>query len=98
MWSGDTAGQGWGINPDLGGMTIYEAMRRLAPDFFIHSGDTIYADGPSAERKLPDGTIWRNLVTEDKSKVAETLDEFRGNYRYNLLDDNLRALQRRGAR
>src|SRR3569833_4766881 len=46
VWSGDTVGQGWGINPDFGGMKIYEAMRRIEPDFFIHSGDTIYADGP----------------------------------------------------
>jgi alkaline phosphatase D len=45
LWSGDTAGQGWGINPD-GGMKIYEAMRQTRPDFFIHCGDTIYADGP----------------------------------------------------
>ena len=28
VWSGDTVGQGWGINPDFGGMKIYEAMRR----------------------------------------------------------------------
>ena len=27
-------------------MKIYETMRGTAPDFFIHSGDTIYADGP----------------------------------------------------
>ncbi len=92
VWSADTVGQGFGINPDSGGMTIYEAMRKLSPDFFVHSGDTIYADNPlQAERKLPDGTIWRNTVTEAKSKVAETLDEYRGNHRYNFLDDNLRA-------
>jgi len=91
VWSGDTVGQGWGINPELGGMTIYESMRKLSPDFFVHSGDTIYADMPlKAERKLPDGTLWKNIVTEAKSKVAETLAEFRGNHRYNLLDDNLR--------
>lgn len=36
------------------------------------------------------GRIWRNLTTEAKSKVAETLDEYRGNYRYNLMDENLR--------
>jgi alkaline phosphatase D len=91
VWGGDTNGQGWGINPDSGGMKIYESMRRVAPDFFIHSGDNIYADGiilPSVT--LPDGTIWRNLTTPEKSKVAETLDEYRGNYRYNLLDDNVR--------
>jgi alkaline phosphatase D len=91
VWSGDTVGQGWGINPDIGGMTIYETMRTLRPDFFIHSGDTIYADDPLEERvALPDGTVWRNIVTEEKSKVAETLEEFRGNHRYNLMDDNLR--------
>jgi alkaline phosphatase D len=92
VWSADTVGQGFGINPDLGGMTIYEAMRRLEPDFFVHSGDTIYADNPlQAEVKLPDGSVWKNIVTPAKSKVAETMDEFRGNYRYNFLDDNLRA-------
>lgn len=91
VWSADTVGQGWGINPDIGGMTIYETMRSLAPDFFVHCGDTIYADDPlSSEKRLPDGRIWRNLTTEAKSKVAETLAEFRGNHLYNLLDANLR--------
>ncbi|MEZ5845858.1 MAG: alkaline phosphatase D family protein [Geminicoccaceae bacterium] len=91
VWSGDTVGQGWGINPDFGGMRIYETMRRVEPDFFIHSGDTIYADGPiKAEAELPDGSIWKNVTTEAKSKVAETLAEYRGQYAYNLLDENLR--------
>lgn len=91
VWGGDTAGQGFGINPDIGGMRIYEAMRLRRPDFFIHSGDCIYADGPiPAQIRSADGEVWNNLVTEAKSKVAETLDEFRGNYRYNLMDDNLR--------
>ncbi len=90
-WGGDVCGQGWGINPEFGGMKIYESMRRLSPDFFVHSGDTIYADNAiQAEVKLDDGTIWKNLVTPEKSKVAETLDEFRGNHRYNLLDENVR--------
>lgn len=26
LWSGDLAGQGWGINPDIGGYRIYDAM------------------------------------------------------------------------
>ena len=57
VWSGDTAGQGWGIDESRGGMKIYETMRKQRPDFFIHSGDTIYADGPiDAEKKLPDGS------------------------------------------
>jgi alkaline phosphatase D len=91
VWGGDVCGQGWGINPDFGGMKIFESMRQMQPDFFIHSGDTIYADNViPAEVKLDDGTIWKNLTAPEKSKVAETLDEFRGNYRYNLRDENLR--------
>ena len=90
-WGGDVCGQGWGINPEFGGLRIYEAMRRMRPDLFIHSGDAIYADGViPAEIKLDDGSVWKNLTTPEKSKVAETLDEFRGNYRYNLMDENLR--------
>src|SRR6201993_438293 len=59
VWGGDVAGQGWGINPDDGGMVSFATMRKHAPDFFIHSGDTIYADGPfPAEVKLADGKIW----------------------------------------
>ena len=93
VWTGDTAGQGWGINPDLGGMAAYGAMHRTRPDFFLHSGDNIYADGPiEAEVKLADGTSWRNVVTEEVSKVAETLAEYRGRYKYNLLDHNVRAM------
>jgi len=90
VWSGDTAGQGWGIDEARGGMRTYATMQKNRPDFFIHSGDTIYADGPiPSELKLPDGTAWKNLTTEEKSKPAETLAEFRGNFKYNLLDKNL---------
>ncbi len=90
-WSGDMVGQGWGINPDFGGIKIYETMRRLNPDFFIHSGDTIYADGPIlSEVTLDNGSIWKNVTTPEKSKVAETLAEFRGNFIYNLMDENVR--------
>ena len=91
VWSGDTAGQGWGINPAFGGMRIYEAMRQRRPHFFIHSGDTIYADGPIPASVVAEGgRVWNNIVTPEVAKVAETLDEFRGRYRYNLLDENVR--------
>ena len=60
LWSADTVGQGYGINPDLGGMRIYETMRQMQPNFFLHSGDTIYADNPvSSELTLADGSKWR---------------------------------------
>jgi alkaline phosphatase D len=92
QWSGDLAGQGWGINPEFGGYRIFQAMADAEPDFFLCSGDFVYADGPLVETvALPDGTTWRNTVTEEKTKVAETLEEYRGQFKYNLLDDNLRA-------
>lgn len=93
VWSGDTCGQGWGINEAWGGMRGYKAMLDQNPDFFLNNGDCIYADGPiKPEVALKDGTIWKNITTEEKSKVAETLAEFRGNYKYNLMDANVRAL------
>ncbi|MEV4483676.1 alkaline phosphatase D family protein [Micromonospora coxensis] len=92
VWTGDIAGQGWGIAPDFGGMSIFRSMRAVRPDFFLCSGDTVYADGPLSETvTLPDGRIWRNLVTPEKAKVAETLTEYRGQFAYNLLDEHLRA-------
>jgi alkaline phosphatase D len=92
VWSGDTAGGGWGIDESRGGMRTYSTMLASRPDFFIHSGDNIYADcSIPAQQKLPNGQIWRNIVTEEKSKIAETLAEFRGNYKYNMLDANVRA-------
>ena len=91
VWSGDTCG-GWGIDTSRGGMRTYATMQRNAPDFFVHCGDNIYAECPlGPEQQLPNGEIWRNLVTEEKSRVAETLADYRGNYKYNLLDHNLRA-------
>ena len=78
VWGGDVAGQGWGINPDDGGMFTFETMRKHKPDFLLHSGDTIYADGPiKSEVTLPDGKIWKNITIEEKAKIAETLNEFR---------------------
>ncbi|QWF77415.1 alkaline phosphatase D family protein [Amycolatopsis sp. CA-230715] len=91
LWSGDVVGQNYGINPERGGMTIYSAMADREPDFFLHSGDTVYADGPLTETvTLPGGRTWRNIVTPAKSKVAETLDEYRGQFAYNLMDEHLR--------
>lgn len=92
VWSGDTAGQGWGIDEDRGGMTTYATMQGHQPDFFLHSGDTVYADGPLKEQvSLADGTLWKNIVTPAKRKVAETLDEFRGQHLYNYMDRNVQA-------
>ena len=92
VWGGDVAGQGWGINPDDGGMFTFATMRKHRPDFLLHSGDTIYADGViPAEVKLADGKLWKNVTIPEKAKVAETLDEYRAAHKYNFMDDNVRA-------
>ena len=89
LWSGDVAGQGWGINADTGGMTVWKVMTERNPDFFIHSGDAIYADNPiEATQTQNDGRMYRNVTAPAKAQVAQTLDQFRGNYQYNLTDTN----------
>src|SRR5262249_30187289 len=92
-WTGDTAGQGFGINPEWGGLRGYAAIRNAEPAFFLHSGDLIYADNPIlAEATLTDGRIWRNVTNERVARVAESLDDFRARFAYNLEDDHVRAL------
>ena len=95
LWGGDTAGQGWGIDLQFGGMKIYEAMRRTDPDFFIHCGDNIYADDPMPEAvtDASGAVVWRNAfldVVPEKRKVAETLHDYRRAYLYNRYDANVR--------
>src|SRR6185369_9135231 len=64
VWSGDTGA--WGIDEVRGGMRSYATMAKSRPDFFIHSGDHIYADCPiAAEVKLSNGQVWKNIVTEE---------------------------------
>lgn len=91
-WSGDTAGQGWGIDDE--GMRTYATMAQHKPDFFIHSGDTVYADGPMKDEVEKDGqVIWKNTtLIDEKRKVAETLDEFRAQWKYNMMDEHVRAM------
>ncbi len=94
LWSGDTAGQGWGINLPFGGMKIYEAMRKTQPDFFIHSGDTIYADGPMLDSvtDASTGTTWTNAFLDEvpeKRAVAQTLKEYQRAQLYNRYDVNV---------
>lgn len=91
VFGGDQCGAGWGINPEWGGLKMFETMRATNPDFLIHLGDRIYADTPMQETViLEDGSRWKNIVTPAKEKVAETLAEYRGNYSYNFLDDHYR--------
>ena len=91
VFSADTVGQGWGLDPAHDGMRTYASMLGTEPDLFVNLGDAIYADAPVvSEVTLDDGTLWRNLTSAAKSKVAETIDEYRGHYRYNLQDAHMR--------
>ena len=92
-WTGDTCGQGFGRNPDWGGLKGYAALRAAEPHLFVNSGDLIYADNPIlAEQKLSDGRIWRNASNERVARVAESLDDFRARFAYNFEDEHVRAL------
>ncbi len=92
LWSGDMVGQGWGINPDLGGIGSSNGCARCGP---TSSSTPATRSTPTARSRsrspLPDGRVWRNVVTPEKSKVAETLAEYRGQWAYNLLDAHVRA-------
>ncbi len=91
VFGGDQGGAGWGINPASGGMRLFETMQGTNPDFLVHLGDRIYADRPLNETViLGDGSRWTNIVTPAKKKVAESVDEYRGNYSYNFLDAHYR--------
>lgn len=91
-WSGDLCGQGFGIDPSRGGIPIFSALRREAPDLFVLCGDVIYADQPlRASIELADGSVWKNLIVPEKLRRAESLADFRANYAYNLRDAGFRA-------
>jgi alkaline phosphatase D len=92
-WTGDTCGQGYGRNPDWGGLRGYAAIRAAEPAVLINSGDLIYADNPIlAEQKTPDGRTWRNITNERVARVAESLDDFRARFAYNMEDEHVRTL------
>ena len=68
VWTGDLAGQGWGINPEFGGFRIFGAMAghrsRLLPLQRRH----VYADGPLTESgHAARRPHWRNVVTDRRS-------------------------------
>jgi alkaline phosphatase D len=94
-WTGDTCGQGYGRNPEWGGLRGYAAIAAASPAFLLHSGDLIYADNPiPPEVKLDDGRVWRNVSNEHVARVAESLEDFRARFAYNLEDEHVRALAR----
>jgi alkaline phosphatase D len=92
-WTGDTCGQGYGRNPEWGGLRGFAAVAKAKPELFINSGDLIYGDNPiEATKTTPDGRTWKNVTNERVARVAQELDDFRARFAYNFEDDHVRAL------
>ncbi len=92
-WSGDTCGQGFGIDPAHGGLRTYRAIREAEPHAFLHVGDLIYGDNPiPPEIPLGGGAVWRNQTSEVLARVAESLDDFRARFAYPFDDPQVRDL------
>ena len=73
-------GQGYCRNPETGWL-IFDQMTALDPDFFLFTGDTIYADSAcSAEQNVPGA-----------EELVSDLDGFRARYRYHLEDSHYAA-------
>jgi alkaline phosphatase D len=84
LWGGDLGGAGLCRLVD-GGYRIFTAMSRLAADFFVFAGDTIYADvACKTEGYVPGGTF-----------RARTLPEYRARHRYNREDGPFQEFLRR---
>ena len=91
LWGSNIGTDGFGINNLWGGMKIFRTMLNRHADFTIFAGNIIYADTPLAASKTVDNNrVWHNIVTPEKQQVAEDISDFRGHFRYNLLDNNFR--------
>ena len=77
VWSGDTVGQGWGINPDFGGMTHLPDDAAVGPTSSSTRATRSMPTGRSWPRRRRRRRIWRGRtaslaqpVTEAKAKVG----------------------------
>jgi len=75
-------GQGYGRTKE--GWKIFDVARKYSPNFFLFTGDTIYADAKIPEvATLMDGTKRTNLPHD---VICKTIDQFRDRYKYQLED------------
>lgn len=82
VFSSCLGGQGYGRTKS--GWKIFQQMGKLLPNFFIFSGDTIYADMEIPKiAKLFDGSERVNIPHD---VICRSVDQFRYRYRYNLED------------
>jgi len=82
VFSSCLGGQGYGRTKS--GWKIFEQIGKLSPNFYICTGDTIYADAKIPKIvKLPDGSKRENIPHD---VICRNLDQFRERYRYHLED------------
>ena len=92
-WSGDTAGQGWGI--DDVGMKTYStiASTRRTSSSIPATRSMPTTRCPTRSTCSGTAAIWKNRrLIDEKRKVAGTLDEYRGQWKYNMIDEHVRAM------
>ncbi|MFK9091980.1 glycerophosphodiester phosphodiesterase family protein [Bacillus salipaludis] len=77
VWGGDTGGQG-----EIPPFKTFQAMSSLNPDFFLFSGDTIYAD---------------NKTPAVPNPPSKTVQDFWAKYKENRTDAGLRSLLQKTA-
>jgi len=68
------------------GWKIFDEARKYSPNFFLFTGDTVYADAKIPEvATLLDGTTRKNLPHD---VICTSLDQFRDRYKYQFEDPN----------
>ena len=72
-WSGDLAGQGFRINPDIGGYRLLKTVANAQPDLFINCGDVICADTPLRESKKVAGDVLGGILSPTPSVGSPSL-------------------------
>lgn len=99
VWSADVGGQGYCREAERG-YAIFDAMRAVAPDFFLAGGDMIYADntcpeeGPDGRRNLPGDFPSVADTSVDWRDADAVRNVFRRHWRYNRADPPTQAFLR----
>ena len=99
VFGGDLGGGGYCRKP-TSGYAIFGAMRDLAPDFFVASGDMIYADNscpsldPDGSPNIPGGFLSVASARVDWNRPDEVREVYWQHWRYNRGDRQLQQLLR----
>lgn len=97
---GDVGGQGYCKKPDIG-YYLFSVIKGYEPDFFVASGDMIYADDTCPESGPTNIKGWKNIpglfpsildYTVDWKNVSEVYSVYKGHWGYNKADEHYQNL------